>query len=80
MFKHFSQIHSNPRSFLQFYFKSLYNVLPYSEGRNSSVGIATRYVLDRPGIESRCGEIFRTRPTGPGAHPTFYTMGTGCLS
>jgi len=31
-------------------------------GRDSSVGIATRYALDDPGIESRWGEIFRTRP------------------
>ena len=36
-------------------------------GRDSSVGIATRYGLDGPGIESRCGggEIFRNRPDGP---------------
>ena len=31
--------------------------------RDSVVGIATRYVLDGPGFESRWGgEIFRTRP------------------
>ena len=30
--------------------------------RDSSVGIATRYGLDVPGIESRWGEIFRTLP------------------
>jgi hypothetical protein len=30
--------------------------------RVSSVGIATRYGLDSPGIESRWNEIFRTRP------------------
>ena len=29
---------------------------------DSSVGIATRYGLYSPGIESRWGEIFRTRP------------------
>jgi hypothetical protein len=37
-------------------------------GRDSSAGIATRYGLDGPGIESRWGEIFRTlqyRPWGP---------------
>jgi len=34
-------------------------------GRDSSVGIATRYGLDGPGIESRWGEIFRTRPNRP---------------
>jgi hypothetical protein len=30
--------------------------------RDSSVGIATRYELEGPGIESRWGEIFRTSP------------------
>ena len=37
-------------------------------GRDSSAGIATRYGVDGPGIESRWGEIFRTRsdrPWGP---------------
>ena len=31
-------------------------------GPGSSVGIATGYGLDGPGIESRWGEIFRTSP------------------
>jgi hypothetical protein len=31
-------------------------------GWDSAVGIETRYGLDGPGIESRWGEIFRTRP------------------
>ena len=45
--------------------------------RDSSVGIATRYGLDGPGIESRWGvEISATVQTGPGAHPASYTMGT----
>ena len=36
-------------------------------GPGSSVGIATGYRLDGPGIESRWGEIFRRpdRPWGP---------------
>ena len=34
-------------------------------GRDSAVGIATRCVLDGPGIEFRWGEIFRTRPDQP---------------
>jgi hypothetical protein len=47
-------------------------------GRDSSVGIATRYGLDDPGIETQ----WRTRfsapvQTGPGAHPASYIMGTG---
>ena len=47
-------------------------------GRDSSVDIATRYWLDGPGVESRWGTRFSTPvQTGPGAHPAFYTMGTG---
>ena len=34
-------------------------------GPGSSVGIATAYGLDDPGIESRWGEIFRTSPDRP---------------
>jgi len=34
-------------------------------GPGSVVGIATAYVLDGPGIESRWGEIFRTSPDRP---------------
>jgi hypothetical protein len=34
----------------------------YIWSRNISVGIATRYELEGPGIESRWGEIFRTYP------------------
>ena len=48
-----------------------------SDGPGSSVGIATAYGLDGPGIESRWGEIFTPVQTGPGAHPASCTMGTG---
>jgi len=34
-------------------------------GRDNSGGTATGHGLDGPGIESRWGEIFRTRPDGP---------------
>ena len=48
-------------------------ILGYCEdyGRNSSVGIATGYGLDGPGIESRWGggEIFRTCPDRPWGPP-----------
>jgi len=48
------------------------------EGRDSSVGIATRYGLDGQGIESRWGARFSAPvQTGPGAHPASYKMGTG---
>jgi hypothetical protein len=43
----------------------------------SSVGIATDYGLGGPGIESRWGRDFSPVQTGPGAHPTSCTMGTG---
>jgi hypothetical protein len=47
-------------------------------GRDSSVGIATRYGLDGTGIESRWRARFSSPvQTGPGAHPASYTMGTG---
>jgi hypothetical protein len=46
-------------------------------GRDSSVGIATRYVPDGPGIESRWVRYFPPVQTAPGAHPASYTMGTG---
>ena len=47
-------------------------------GRDSSVGIATRYELDGPGIESRWGARFSAPvQTGPRAHPASCTMGTG---
>jgi len=49
-----------------------------SLGRDSSVGIATGYGLDGPGIESRWGARFSaTVQTDPGAHPATCTRGTG---
>ena len=46
-------------------------------GRDSSVGVTIRYGLDGPGLNLGGGEIFRTRPDRPWAHPASYTMGTG---
>jgi hypothetical protein len=52
-----------------------------SVDQDSSVGIATRYGLDGPGIESRRGARFSASvQTGPVAHPASYTMGTGSFS
>jgi hypothetical protein len=46
--------------------------------RDSSVGIATRYGLDIPEIESRWGARFSAPvQTGSEAHPASCTMGTG---
>ena len=43
-----------------------------------AVGIATRYGLDGPGIESRCGaRFFAPVQTGPGTYSASCTMGTG---
>ena len=42
------------------------------------VRIATRYGLDGPGIESRCGRDFSAPvQTSPGSHPASCTMSTG---
>jgi len=47
-------------------------------GRVSSVGIATHYGLDGPGIESQWGmRFFAPVQTGPGAHPASFIMGIG---
>ena len=47
-------------------------------GLGSSVGIATAYGLDGPGIESRWRARFSAPvQTGPEAHPAYCTMGTG---
>ena len=49
-------------------------------GRDSSVGIATRYGLEGPGIESRLGARFSAPvQTGPGAHPASYAVGIASL-
>jgi hypothetical protein len=46
--------------------------------RDGSVGIATGYGLDGPGITSRWGSRFSAPfQIGPGAHPAFYTTDTG---
>ena len=50
-------------------------------GRDSSVGMATRYGLDGPGIESWWGARFSAPiQTGPGAHPASYALGTGSFT
>jgi len=49
-------------------------------GQDSPVGIATRYELDGPGVESHWGggaKFSAPVQTGPGAHPASYTMGIG---
>ena len=47
-------------------------------GRDSSVGIATRYGMNGSGIEYRWRARFSAPVhTGPGAYPASCTMGTG---
>jgi hypothetical protein len=54
------------------------NFNSYVVGRDSVNGIATRYELGGPGIESRLGARFSVPvQTGPGANPASCTMGTG---
>jgi hypothetical protein len=54
--------------------------MTYFVGQHSSVGIATSYGLDGPGIESRLGARFSAPvQAGPEAHPASYTVGTGSL-
>jgi len=53
-------------------------ILPFHRGQGSSVGIATGYRLDGPGIESRWWvRLSAPVQAGAGAHPAFYKMGTG---
>jgi hypothetical protein len=52
----------------------------YWVGWDSAVGIATRYGMNGPGIESRWEARFSTPvQTGSGAHPASCTMGTRYL-
>jgi hypothetical protein len=61
------------------------NILKYfswtAVGWDSAVGKATRYGLDGPEIESRCGARFSAPvQTSPRVNPVSYTMGTGSFS
>ena len=47
-------------------------------GRDSPVGVATRFGLDASGVRIPVGTRFSTPvQTGPGAHPASYTTGIG---
>jgi len=47
----------------------MYRTSDVATGRDSSVGIANRYGLDGPGIESRLGQDF-PHPSRPALRPT----------
>jgi hypothetical protein len=49
-------------------------------GHDISVGIATLYELEDPGIESRWAGFSAPVQTDPMAHPTSYIRGKGCPS
>jgi len=51
-------------------FKGLICLLIWAHGPGSVVGIATGYVMERPGIESQWGRIFRTCPDRPWGPPS----------
>jgi hypothetical protein len=58
--------------------QNLFQQLHGTRGWDSAVGIVTRFGLDGPGIESRWwARFFAPVQTSPGAHPAFYTKGTG---
>jgi len=60
------------------YHKILIETKRVFRGRNSSVGTATQYWLDGPGIESRWGRDFSSPvQTSSGTHPASCTMSTG---
>jgi hypothetical protein len=57
--------------------QSYYILLFANSEPGSSVGIATDYGLDGPGIEFQWGRDFPPVQTGPGTHPSSSTMATG---
>jgi hypothetical protein len=78
-------LHIRPTDLSLYYLLSFFTLflwMPYYCSRDfvyvSPVGIATRYGLDGPGIESQLGARFSAPvQTGPGAHPASCTVGTG---
>ena len=57
--------------FIVFYFIMLYSIV----GRDTPVGVATRYRLDGPGIESRWGRDFPHLPDRPWGPPSLLYNG-----
>ena len=56
---------------------NIVRALVWKGGPVSSVGIATGYGLDGPGIKSRWGEIFHTCPDRPWGPPSLLYNGYG---
>jgi len=54
---------------------TIHKTYVFESGSGSSVGIATCYGLDGPGIDTRWGEIFRTCPHRPRGPPSLLYNG-----
>jgi len=73
-----SKLHTLNRAILNTAIGDVCRTVLVLQGRDSSVGIATRYGLEGPGIESRWVANFSAPvQTGLGAHLASYTMRTG---
>ena len=59
----------------RFYYNYFRKLCDHIVGRDSSVGIATRYGMKGPGIESRWGEIFHNRQDRPWGPPSLLYNG-----
>jgi hypothetical protein len=55
-------------------------IKPFTMHRDSSVGTATCYCLNNPGIESVQARFSAPVQIGPGTHPASYTMDTESIS
>jgi hypothetical protein len=70
--------HSFDEFILHFHITGLFCVLVIYVGRDSAFGISTALRAGRSGDRIPVGARFSApAQTGRGAHPTFYTMGTG---
>jgi hypothetical protein len=79
--RHMKVIRLSAVSTGRFYLQKIFVVLISVVGWDSVVGIATRYGLDGPGIESLWGIDFSAPvQTAPGFHPASYTVSTGSHS
>jgi hypothetical protein len=73
--RYFQNISSNRWLIIKIYSVLILFFPLFVSGSGNSVGITTDYGLDGPGIESRWGEIFRTRPDRPCGPPSLLYNG-----
>jgi hypothetical protein len=67
-------VHTHIRTYVHTYIHTYIHTY-YTLGRDSSVGIATRYGLDGPGFECQWGDISRSRPDRPWGPPSLLYNG-----